>query len=249
MMSPSGAELCKEQGKASTALTLTRTLGPSTRTIMGTVTRMPPRGAYLALGAGQLAGVSGNKIGQWARRGYIHSSVSEGPPRVYSFQDVAEAMVVHELVERGVRHRAIRKMIERVGDAYGDWPLTEAPLATLSRHGRTRLVLDPDDPAPYDIGEQGWQQVLDAANLERIRDQLHRGGWAVRNLPDLEYIEVNPDRLGGRPTIRGHRIAAEDVVRLADEIGLDELWAGYEISRGEVADARRWWTEVNRLAA
>lgn len=61
------------------------------------VTHLPPRGHYLAREVGLLAGVPGHTVGQWARRGYIQSSQSAGRPRVYSFQDVAEAMVVHEL--------------------------------------------------------------------------------------------------------------------------------------------------------
>ena len=58
-----------------------------------------PRGRYLASEVGQLAGVPGNRIGQWARRGYIRSSWSSETPRIYSFQDAAEAFVVHELEE------------------------------------------------------------------------------------------------------------------------------------------------------
>ena len=50
-------------------------------------------GHYLAGEAGLLAGVSGDRIGQWARWGYIRSSHSDGEPRVYSYEDVAEAMV------------------------------------------------------------------------------------------------------------------------------------------------------------
>lgn len=76
---------------------------------MGEIVRLPPRGSYRAWEAGQLAGVSGQKMGQWARRGYIRSSVSPRQPRIYSFHDVAEAMVVHELLDRGVKHRDIRR--------------------------------------------------------------------------------------------------------------------------------------------
>ncbi len=73
-----------------------------------------PRGHYLAREVGQLAGVSGDMIGQWARRGYIHSSQSRAGeiPRVYSFQDIAEAMIVHELLEHEVSHREIKWAIK-----------------------------------------------------------------------------------------------------------------------------------------
>jgi len=59
-----------------------------------------PHGRFLAGEAGELVGVSGTTIGQWARRGYIRASRSTGDPHVYSLEDVAEAWVVHALLER-----------------------------------------------------------------------------------------------------------------------------------------------------
>jgi hypothetical protein len=85
-----------------------------------------PRGWYLAAEVGQLVGVSGDRIGQWARHGYIRSSVSTGSPRVYSFQDVAEAMAVHELLRRGVRHEEIRRS-EADEVEWQGWPGVPAP--------------------------------------------------------------------------------------------------------------------------
>jgi MerR HTH family regulatory protein len=74
--------------------------GPS----VGTVTQMPPRGRYLAQEVDRLSGVSGGTIGQWLHHGYIRASQSESKdyPRVYSFQDAAEAILVHELLDEGV---------------------------------------------------------------------------------------------------------------------------------------------------
>jgi len=208
---------------------------------------MPPRGRYLAWEAGQLAGVTGQKMGQWARRGYIRSSVAATAPRTYSFQDVAEAMVVHELLERGVEHRDIKRAIRLLADSYGDWPLTEAPLATVPGEGRAHLVLHAED-AKYDVGRRGWQQVLEPEYLDEIRRQLRRGGWAVRHLPDLEHIEVDPDRLSGRPTLRGRRFAAQDVAEIAaGPDGMEILREDYELDEDEISDARRWWREVRKF--
>ena len=216
---------------------------------MAAIIHMPPRGRYLAWEAGQLAGVSGLTIGQWARRGYIRSSVDQASPRVYGFQDIAEAMVVHELLDRGVTHRDIKKAILELGNRYGDWPLTDAPLATIPGKSRSHVIARETD-GDYDIGGLGWQQVIEPENLEKIRAQLRRGGWAVRALPDLEHIEVDPDRLSGRPTIRGRRIAAEDVAEIAAARGgVETLREDYELDEAEVADARRWWREVRRLEA
>lgn len=213
-----------------------------------TIHQMPPRGRYLAWEAGQLAGVSGQKVGQWARRGYIRSSVAAGRPRIYSFQDIAEAMVVHELLLRGVTHRDIRRAIDALAD-FGDWPLTDAPIATVTGKGRARVILR-ESEGDYDVGDLGWQQVIAPENLDAIRAQLRRGGWAVRNIPDLQHIEVDPDKLSGKPTILGRRIAAEDVAEIAAEPnGVQLLVDEYELDEVEIADARRWWREVRRLEA
>jgi uncharacterized protein (DUF433 family) len=215
---------------------------------MGTLTKMPPRGHYLAWEAGQLAGVSGQTMGQWARRGYISASQSSDVPKVYSFQDVAEAMVVHDLLVRGATHRDIRRAIEALQE-YGDWPLTQAPLGTIDTRGKARIVVRRGE-GTYDVGERGWQQVVNPEHLDEIRSQLRRGGWAVRELPSLEHIEVNPDLLSGRPTIRGRRIAAQEVAEIASEPdGLEDLVEGYNLAHEEIDDARRWWDEVQRLAA
>ncbi|HET6551857.1 MAG TPA: DUF433 domain-containing protein [Solirubrobacter sp.] len=160
---------------------------------------------------------------------------------------MAEAMVVHELLERGVRHRDILHAIDQVEDRYGDWPLTEAPLGTIPGKGRARVVLDQPDGV-YDVGELGWQQVIAPENLDLIRRQLRRGGWAARTLEDLEHIEVDPERLSGRPTIRGRRIAAADVAEIAQSRGgLELLRDDYDLDEDEIRDARRWWREVRRL--
>ena len=128
-------------------------------------------GHFLAGEAGELAGVSGNTIGQWARWGYIRPSQSAGVPHVYSVEDVAEAAIVQTLLERGVRHRDIRRAIDRLG-AYGDWPLSEAPLATTPEG---RLVLC-ENGAVYALEPRGWQLMATPPAAEDVRLRLRRGG-------------------------------------------------------------------------
>ena len=94
----------------------------------------------------RLAGVSGTTIGQWARWGYIRASQSDGDPHVYAFEDVAEAAMVKALLDRGVSRTMIRRAIAQLGE-YGDWPLSEARLATTANGRRPRIVLREDDGA------------------------------------------------------------------------------------------------------
>ena len=128
-------------------------------------------GHFLAGEAGELAGVSGNTIGQWARWGYIRPSQSAELPHVYSVEDVAEAAIVHTLLERGVRHRDIRRAIDRL-DAYGDWPLSEAPLGTTPEG---RIVLR-ENGAVYALSPRGWQLMAAPPSVEDVPLRLRRGG-------------------------------------------------------------------------
>ena len=204
------------------------------------ISSLPPRGHYLAHEVGRLAGVSGSTIGQWARNGYIRSSQYEGSPRVYSFQDVAEAMVVHELLERGVPYPEIKRQILELQAVFGmDWPLTQSPV-DLATAGMHVVTMEGDDI--YATGEKGWHLMLDAGDLREILGLLDRGGWAVRSRPDLHHIEVNPNRLSGRPAIRGKRVAAELVALAAErEDGPETLHEGFGLTDAEIDDARRWW--------
>src|SRR4051812_5627936 len=117
--------------------------------------RARPHGRLLAREAGALAGVSGTTIGQWARWGLIRSSQSDDEPRVYSVEDVAEAAIVAELVERGVAHADIHAAIERLA-GYGRWPLSEARLATTAEGGRSRIALH-EEGEWLVLGPRGWQ--------------------------------------------------------------------------------------------
>src|SRR3954451_24315143 len=116
-----------------------------------------PHGRFLAGEAGELVGVSGTTIGQWARRGYIRASRSTGDPHVYSLEDVAEAWVVHALLECGVGHAEVRHTIAALG-ADTPWPLLRAPLETTENNGAPRVVLCAPDGA-YALAGRGWQRV------------------------------------------------------------------------------------------
>jgi uncharacterized protein (DUF433 family) len=209
---------------------------------------MPPRGHYLAHEVGRLAGVSGQTIGQWARREYIRSSQSSDIPRVYSYQDIAEAMVVHELLRRNVGYPYIKRAIKYLRTHLGtDWPLSRAKLSVPPDHpdavGKKRTVVVRGELQDIDVITS--DPVLKDVDLERIASDLSRGGWAARDVHDLQHIEVDPDRLSGRPVIRGRRVSAEDVARLAAEPGgVNILIEEYDLNLDQIADARRWWRAV-----
>ena len=106
--------------------------------------------------------MSGTTIGQWARRGYIRASQSDGHPHVYSVEDVAEAAIVAALLRRGVRRADVRRARDALA-SYGTWPLSTAPLAT-TREGR--IVLR-DDGVALDV-LAGGQVLLPDVPLEDV---------------------------------------------------------------------------------
>jgi DNA-binding transcriptional MerR regulator len=138
-----------------------------------TLRMVATHGHFLAAAVGELAGVSGTTIGQWARWGYIRSSGSEDEPRVYSVEDIGEATIVGELLARGVSHADVRHAIARLSAEYGAWPLSEAPLGTAEHHGRTRIVLRERDGF-YALCPRGWQLMATPPAIEEVRLRLHR---------------------------------------------------------------------------
>jgi DNA-binding transcriptional MerR regulator len=127
-------------------------------------------GHFHAADVGELAGVSGTTIGQWARWGYIRASQSDGDPHVYSVEDVAEAVIVNELLSRGVRHRDVRRAIAHLPE-YGDWPLSDAPLATTPEG---RLVLLRENGEIYALSARGWQLMSVPPEMQDVRFRLRR---------------------------------------------------------------------------
>jgi hypothetical protein len=140
------------------------------------VARRPrPHGTFLAGEVGELAGVTGNTVGQWARRGLIRSSQSEGEPRVYSIEDINEATVVAELLARGVRHGDVHHASERLAGKYGAWPLSDAPLGTIIEDGgRPRIVLR-EREGIYELVSRGWQLMGAPPPVDEVRVRLHHG--------------------------------------------------------------------------
>jgi MerR HTH family regulatory protein len=129
-------------------------------------------GSFLAGEVGELAGVSGNTIGQWARRGLIRSSQSDGEPRRYAVEDIAEATVVAELLERGVRHLDVHRASERLAPRFGPWPLSDAPLGTIVEDGgRPRIVLL-EREAVYELAPRGWQLMAAPPPVDDVRIRL-----------------------------------------------------------------------------
>lgn len=204
--------------------------------------------------AGALAGVSGLSIGQWARHRLIQPTVYEGRPvNLYSYFDVAEALVVRWMLDEGVSHRDIRLALDRVRDDHPRWPLLRSDLgvARLSVDDRARLVRR-DAPGVYvdatGRDPEGWMMIPPVL-LGHAGDMLAHGGWPAA-AHKLDRIEVAPRKLGGLPTLRDRRWTVDQVARLGDDDdGRAMLRDAYGISAEEIREARVWVEAAHGLPA
>jgi uncharacterized protein (DUF433 family) len=210
-------------------------------------------GAYSPGMAGALAGVSGLSIGQWARHRLIRPGVFEGrPTNLYSYYDVAEAVVVRWLIGQGFTHKQIRQALNGVRDAHPRWPLLHAPLGVgrLSVDDRATLVRRIESGEYVDAIDKSRpdQILIKPVLLDQARDMLAHGGWiaAVKN---LQRIEVQPLKLGGAPTLVGHRWTVEQVERLAaDQEGRSVLLDTYGLTAEEIDESVAWVEGARELS-
>ena len=149
------------------------------------------------------------------------------------------------------RFGTFRKLLTDLRAEYQDvWPLQHADLyvpETEIRSGGRHILVRVDNVVADMSDKSPWQFVLETENLRRIATLLQRGGWALHVRPHLDQIEVNPDKLSGRPSIRGTRIAVEDVARIAFESGHAVLREDYGLTKKQISDAEAWWETVVML--
>lgn len=205
-----------------------------------------PAGWYSPSEVGRLAGVSGKQVGQWARYGYMQSAWALAAPRAYAYQDIAEAMVLHLLIDNGVPYRSIKKALRVAAQKYGRrWPLSSARLYIVDEHPQRRGLKTTVVVDDFDVVAR--HNVLGQLDLIEVQRDLERGGWAAREEPSLRHIQVDPGRHSGTPVIRGTRIPVESVAVLAlQPQGRESLKADYELTDEEIDDALTWYQLVSR---
>lgn len=204
---------------------------------------------YAAHRVGALAGVSGYTVGQWARYGLIRPTFHRGlPAHLYSFYDVAEAIVIHWLRDKGFGYDRIHAAVDRARQDHPNWPLLNAPLG-VARHAvegdpRGVIVLEFEKGVYVETSRRGAagdeQIALKPELLDGARNMLRRGGWIADQL-QLKRIEVDPQKLGGAPTLRGRRWPLERVAQVAvDEEGQSLLVEDYGLDVRDIDESLRW---------
>jgi uncharacterized protein (DUF433 family)/DNA-binding transcriptional MerR regulator len=201
-------------------------------------------GRYSADEVGRLAGVSARRVGQWARYGII-PSVSE-KPRVYSYADAGEAVLVRYLVNLGLRPKDVRQIVLDLRKRFGLWPLATSPL----EHDGKLVVLKEGKGLYVSVLKPGHEVIAGTLiDLKAVRAALERGGWVSLKNP-REHIEVDPERLSGRPTVRGRRVATEMVANIAAKPdGRDVLREEFDLTDEEIDDAVAYENDVREAVA
>lgn len=202
-------------------------------------------GHYSAGEVARLAGVSPTRIGSWARYGII-PRVSRRPS-VYSYADAGEAVIARYLIEQGAKPKKIREMVERLREEYGEWPLARAPL----EHEGGLVVMHEGGNVLVDVSEHPDHQVEEGTflSLTEVRSALERGGWVAFTKP-RHHIQVDPDRLSGRPTIRDRRVPTAMVAELAERTeGRGLLRTEFGLTDEEIEDAVEYEADVAEALA
>lgn len=202
-------------------------------------------GHYSPQQVARLAGVSTRRLGSWVRIGIVPSISRD--PRVYSYADAGEAVLARYLiVEVGIRPAKVGKIVERLRDRYGPWPLGNAPIENDGQ-----LVVERDGEVIVDVADLPDHQVLAGTliDLRRIRDALNHGGWVAFHSPQPR-IEVDPDRHSGAPVVRGSRMPTARVYAIAGEPdGRRVLREEYGLTDEDIDAAVDYEERVRQVAA
>lgn len=202
-------------------------------------------GHYSPAEVARLAGVSPQRVGSWARYGIV-PTISRRP-NVYSYADAGEAVIARYLIDQGVKPKKIRGMVERLREQFGAWPLARAPL----EHEGGLVVRREGDKVLVDVVDHPGNLVEEGTflSLTEVRDALGRGGWVALRTPRA-HIQVDPDRLSGRPTIRDRRLPTAMVAELArrDE-GRALLRTEFGLTEEEIGEAVAYEDDVEKALA
>lgn len=201
-------------------------------------------GHYSAADIGRLAGVSAKRIGSWSRYGIIPRISTK--PKVYSYADAGEAVLVRYLLDQQIPTKQIREIVENLRREYGQWPLAAAPL----EHAGPFVVVREGDHI-YFSALNAEQKVIAGTliDLQAVREALRNGGWAAYKHPRA-HIEVDPDLHSGQPVVRGRRLPTETVAEIAREHdGWRILTEDYGLSEDEINDAIGYEDDVTALVA
>jgi uncharacterized protein (DUF433 family) len=170
--------------------------------------------AFTTNEAQRLTGLSSRRLQYWDETAFIRPSVASrkgrGSPRLYSFQDLVQLRVAAQL-----RDNLSLQTLRRLKAALD----VDAPFATV------RFAVTEHNEVFY-LGPSGQHEAVKAPGqiiltfevpLREIRTGLETRIAGLRKRRGIGQIEQRKGVLGNRPRLRGTRIAADAIARLARE--------------------------------
>lgn len=185
---------------------------------------------FVAFYAGHEAG---NRVLTWLNRA-LHPVGHRSHQPDYSFFDLVSLLVVSELISHGVPMRKIRESEGYLRQQTGvDRPFTHRKLKTDGYH----VFIDGAHPSQLEItGRAGGQQVQATIISQFVKEIQYSGDWAARWTP-APFVEIDPERQFGEPTVAGTRVLTRDVFETAQEASIAETAECFGISNGAVRGA------------
>ena len=160
--------------------------------------------------ASKMSGATMHQLSYWRGSKILIPEIeNKKSPFLYSFRDVVALRTFAWL-----RGDHSLQMIRRAFDTMGELDMVEHPSRyKLVKLGKSMGVVR-DDGTIIDIAKEPGQEVI--GTLEDVFEEFedHRGRHVDNLIHPREGVEVNPERLGGWPTITGTRIPFDTIADL-----------------------------------
>lgn len=161
----------------------------------------------------RLSGATPAQLAHWRRSGLLVPEVKpRRRPLLYSFRDIVALRSFARLREKISLQKVRRALQSMHGMDMYDHP----SLYTLTTDGNTIIVQKATDK-PVDLVSNPGQEW--AINFEDVFAEFTnlRGDAVVNLRRPHEFIEIEPQRLGGWPTIEGTRIPFQTIASLISD--------------------------------
>lgn len=170
----------------------------------------------------KLSGATRGQLSYWRRTGVLAPEArSTGRPLLYSMRDITALRTFARLREKASSLQQIRKALSRLQE----WDMFDHPskYTLVAEDGSIRLYESPDYAVDL-VKEPG--QVVSVTLEDVFSEFTNIAGERVVDLRrPAEHLRIEPQRLGGWPTIAGTRIPFDSVA--------DLIWNG-DVSPADV---------------
>lgn len=197
--------------------------------------------------ASVLTGVTPSQLRLWRKKGILVPELNPGRPPLYSFRDLAALRTIARL--RG------QASAQRIAKAFENLPLVgliDHP--SEYRFGYAKPEIFVEGPNGLVIGLAASPGSVPIYTFEDISESFRnfRGDEVADFRRPSEFVELDPHRMSGMPTVAGTRVDIETVLEQVDLFDDDSVAAFVEdypgVTREAIADVLRFDQRVRMVA-